>query len=381
MNSIIRLEASIDYQTLDLVKGDQLLRSFPISTAAKGMGFTQNSFRTPTGRFRVIEKIGDGEALGTIFKKRLPTGHWKPGHDVESDLVLTRILRLEGLDPENANTLERHIYIHGTNREDRIGQPASQGCIRLGNEQMIELFDHVHEGTELVIHAATQQRGKLMFIDCDSTLSSIEGIDELARARGDQVFSNVVALTNAAMNGEVPITDIFRSRMDMIRPDRALCAHISQLYVESIVPNAFELITYAKRTGWTPVILSGGFADLIEPLAAKLGIAYVEAVPLLFDECGRYLDYGKDYPTTRNLGKNEVIREWKAAMLPKQVVMIGDGVSDLETRPDVDLFIGYGGVVQRHAVQQGADRWVLDLLEVPQYLATLADVLIDDPYA
>lgn len=381
MNPATRLEVSIDEQTLKLIKGDQCLRSFPISSAAKGMGFTQDTFRTPTGRFRVAEKIGEGEALGTIFKKRVPAGIWSSGQYEDCDLVLTRILRLEGLDPENANTWERHIYIHGTNREDRIGQPASQGCIRLGNEQMIELFDCVDEGVELVIHAATQARGKLLFIDCDSTLSTIEGIDELARARGAQVFTNVVALTHAAMNGEIPITDVFGKRMEMIRPDRTLCDQIGQLYVETIVPEAFDLITYAKQSGWTPVILSGGFADLIKPLAAKLGIAYVEAVPLMFDDCGSYLDYGRDYPTTRNLGKNEVIREWRAAMLPEQVVMIGDGVSDLETRPDVDLFIGYGGVITRRAVQEGADRWALDLKEICHYLATLSDELIDDQHS
>jgi phosphoserine phosphatase len=99
----------------------------------------------------------------------------------------------------------------------------------------------------------------------------------------------------------------------------------------------------------------------------------------MFDDCGSYLDYGRDYPTTRNLGKNEVIREWKAAMLPERVVMIGDGVSDLETLPDVDLFIGYGGVVPRRAVQEGADRWVLELNEIPHHLAALSGNLIDDP--
>ena len=130
--------------------------------------------------------------------------------------MLSRILRLEGLDPENANTLERFIYIHGTNHEHLLGQPASHGCIRLGNSGMIELFDMVEEGTELEIQPATRPRGKLLFIDCDSTLSTIEGIDELARAKGDEVFAQVVELTNAAMNGEVPISEVFPRRMRMI---------------------------------------------------------------------------------------------------------------------------------------------------------------------
>jgi len=381
MNPAVRLEVSMNDQTLKVIEGDHCHRHFCVSTAAKGMGFTLGSYRTPTGRFRVIEKIGEGAVSGTIFKKREAVGQWCCGDSTENDLVLTRILRLEGLDSENANTLDRHIYVHGTNREDLIGHPASEGCIRLGNQEMIELFDLVQVGAELEILAATQRRGKLLFIDCDSTLSTIEGIDELARARGNEVFSRVVALTDAAMNGEIPITDIFPRRMEMIRPDRELCEEIGKLYMETLVPGAVEFIARSQLDGWTPVILSGGFADLIKPLARLLGIAHVEAVPLIFDPDGNYLDYGRDYPTTRNLGKNEVIRQWKAAMLPEHVVMIGDGVSDLETRPDVDFFIGYGGVVARAAVKAGADYWVTDLRDSSILMATLSGNMLNDRLA
>ncbi len=381
MNLVTRLEVSLDAQTLSIMEGEKCLRSFTISSAVKGMGFTLDTYRTPTGRFRIIEKIGEGETLGTVFKKRTPAGQWVPGTDEDADLVLSRIIRLEGLDPENANTFARHIYIHGTNREDRLGQPASQGCIRMNNREMIELFDRIAINTELIIHPATQRRGKLLFIDCDSTLSTIEGIDELARARGPEVFSKVVALTDAAMNGEIPITEVFPRRMEMIRPDRGLCHAIGELYVETIVPGAADFINYAKQEGWTPIILSGGFADLIKPLATVLGIDHIEAVPLMFDEDGNYLDYGRDYPTTRNLGKNEVIREWKAAVLPVNVIMIGDGVSDLETKPDVDLFIGYGGVVARTAVQVCAEQWVMNLEDCRAHLNALTGKLIDTHFA
>ena len=147
----------------------------------------------------------------------------------------------------------------------------------------------------------------------------------------------------------------------MIRPNRAACDAIAKLYMETIVPGVPEFIHEVKAAGWLPVILSGGFAPLIEPLARKLGIDYVEAVPLLLDEDGCYMGYGADYPTTRNLGKNEVIREWKQALRPKRVVMIGDGISDLETRPDVDLFIGFGAVVSRPKVKDGCDHWCTDM--------------------
>ncbi len=202
---------------------------------------------------------------------------------------------------------------------------------------------------------------KLLFIDCDSTLSAIEGIDELARAKGDEVFSKVVALTNAAMNGEVPIHEVFPRRMEMIRPDRALCDEVAAHYIKAVVSGAAEFIAEAKAAGWLPVILSGGFAPLILPLAADLGIEHVEAVPLHFNEDGSYAGYGTDYPTTRNLGKNEIIRAWKNEEQPSRVVMVGDGVSDLETKPEVDLFVGYGGVVARPAVRDGCDFWLADM--------------------
>ena len=310
----LRLEVSIDDQTLKVIDGGQCIREFAISTATKGMGFKMDSYRTPTGRFVISEKIGGGETSGTIFKQRVPAGRWNAGDQSEGDLVLTRILRLDGLDPENANTRDRCIYIHGTNHEELLGQPASHGCIRMGNADIIGLFDILDEGTPLVIHPATVRRGKLFFIDCDSTLSSIEGIDELARARGGDVFQRVVDLTNAAMNGEVPIHEVFPRRMEMIRPDRELCESVARLYMETVVPGVPEVIRQIKAAGWTPVILSGGFAPLIMPLAAMLGIDHIEAVPIHFHEDDSYRDYDRGYPTTRNLCKNEIIREWKDAL-------------------------------------------------------------------
>ncbi len=363
MNPTRRLVVSIDEQTLEIIEGGHCIRCFEISTATKGMGFVMNSYRTPTGRFRIAEKIGAGAATGTIFKARVPVGVWQPGDLVNGDLVLSRILRIDGMDVENANSLERYIYLHGTNHEEQLGQPASHGCIRLGNAAMIDLFELVEVGDVLEILPATRCRGKLFFIDCDSTLSTIEGIDELARAKGDDVYAEVVKLTHAAMNGEIPISEVFPLRMEKIRPDRTLCDAVAQLYMDTVVPGAADMIREIKVAGWLPVIISGGFAPLIEPLARLLGIDHVEAVPLYFHEDGSYLDYDKAYPSTRNLGKNEIIREWRQAMLPERVVMMGDGISDLETKPDVDVFIGFGGVVARPKVRSACDYWLVDMTD------------------
>lgn len=158
MNRSLRLVISMDEQNLRVLRGDGCLREFAVSTAAKGMGFQKDSYQTPAGRFRVAGKIGAGAPRGTIFKCRVPVGIWHPGEAPEDDLILSRILLLEGMDEANANTLERCIYIHGTNREDLLGQPASHGCVRLGNADMIELFNMVADGDLVEIQPATGSR-------------------------------------------------------------------------------------------------------------------------------------------------------------------------------------------------------------------------------
>lgn len=133
-----RIEVSIQKQSLTLFRTEEKLFSAPVSTAANGAGFEEGSFKTPTGQFIVRERIGEGAPLLTFFKGRLPRGIGNLGSD---DAILTRILWLEGLDEMNANTYRRYIYFHGTHEEEKIGQPASHGCIRLNNKDMLTLFD------------------------------------------------------------------------------------------------------------------------------------------------------------------------------------------------------------------------------------------------
>ena len=133
---------SIGEQKLRLFEGDALVAEYVVSSAANGIGFEEGSYCTPTGRFEVSEKIGDGEALGTIFKSRKPMGVWD-GTPSDDDMILSRILRLNGLDAENANSMERYIYVHGTNHEALLGEPTSHGCIRMANADIVELFDRI----------------------------------------------------------------------------------------------------------------------------------------------------------------------------------------------------------------------------------------------
>ena len=106
--------------------------------------------KTPTGKFRIAEKIGDGMPVGTVFKSRRPVKVTKKLLR-EEDLVMTRILWLDGLDPRNANTHERFIYIHGTNHEESIGEPASHGCIRMRSSDLLQLFERVEIDTPVAI--------------------------------------------------------------------------------------------------------------------------------------------------------------------------------------------------------------------------------------
>ena len=146
----MHINVSIGEQKLRLFEGDALMAEYVISSAANGIGFDEGSYCTPTGRFEVSEKIGEGEPSGTIFRSRQPTGVWD-GTQSDDDMVLTRILRLHGLDAENANTMERYIYIHGTNQEALLGEPVSCGCVRMANADIVDLYDRIEVGVPLVI--------------------------------------------------------------------------------------------------------------------------------------------------------------------------------------------------------------------------------------
>ncbi|MFT6182363.1 MAG: lipoprotein-anchoring transpeptidase ErfK/SrfK, partial [Akkermansiaceae bacterium] len=133
------IEVSISNQSLTVTQGGHSIFQAPVSTAANGSGFEEGSYRTPTGDFIVREKIGEGAPIFTSFKGRLPRSVWQG--EKSNDAILSRILWLEGLNDENANTYCRYIYFHGTHAEDLIGQPASHGCIRLKNDDILTLFE------------------------------------------------------------------------------------------------------------------------------------------------------------------------------------------------------------------------------------------------
>jgi lipoprotein-anchoring transpeptidase ErfK/SrfK len=152
MNAAILYKIVIDSKTqyLNFFRGEELLLAAPVSTSRFGLGFEPGSRKTPTGSFRVREKIGGEMPIGTVFKGRRPIAA-SVDRSAEEDLITSRILWLDGLDENNANTKERYIYIHGTNHEHSIGQPTSNGCIRMRNADVIRLFDLVEVGVPVEI--------------------------------------------------------------------------------------------------------------------------------------------------------------------------------------------------------------------------------------
>ncbi len=191
--------------------------------------------------------------------------------------------------------------------------------------------------------------------DCDSTLSAVEGIDELARKSG--AFDQVAALTNQAMNGEIALQAVYGKRLQLIKPDKAAIDWLSQLYITQMVDDADTVISSLQQRGKDIHIISGGIRQAILPLAEKLKIpaAKVHAVNIVFDEEGCYQGFDTQSPLAQSGGKAEICKRLSS---DKQSVMIGDGNTDLEAKQAGAVVIGFGGVAERERVKQEADYFV-----------------------
>lgn len=151
------LFVNIARQRLSVVRAGVVTKEYPVSTSRWGVGSQEGSNKTPRGIHRIAYKIGAGAPRFRIFRSRQDTGiDWRPGIE-EENLILTRILWLEGLEEginrgAGVDTLSRYIYLHGTNQEAHIGEPISHGCVCMKNNDIIELFERVEEGTIVIIN-------------------------------------------------------------------------------------------------------------------------------------------------------------------------------------------------------------------------------------
>jgi phosphoserine phosphatase len=213
--------------------------------------------------------------------------------------------------------------------------------------------------------------------DCDSTLSAVEGIDVLAEGLG--LEAEVAALTDAAMAGEIDLSDIYGARLEMLRPTEQAVAGLRAAYKRHIVEDAREVVAALREIGIAVYVVSGGLVEPVVEFAVHLGIdrANVRGVQARYDELsGEWWRSGhaseKTFAgfeagaLTRSDGKPEVIRELLGDARGL-TMLVGDGASDQRAADTVDLFVGFGGVARRERVAEHA----------PVYLtaASLAPVL------
>jgi phosphoserine phosphatase len=217
-----------------------------------------------------------------------------------------------------------------------------------------------------------RRRFEAVCFDCDSTLARIEGIDELAGRVGRE--AEIAALTKAAMNGAVPLEDIYAKRLDLVRPDRLALAWLVERYAEETVSGAAETVAALRRHGIAVYVVTSGLLQAVAEFACTLGFApaHVHAVEVYLDAGGAYQGFDSSSPLCRSDGKARVCRTIAAAT-HGTVAMVGDGVTDLAARAGGAYVVGYGGVTDRDIMREGADFYVA----VPSLTATLPALLTE----
>ena len=229
------------------------------------------------------------------------------------------------------------------------------------------------------ISSPTQPYTRIAF-DCDSTLSRIEGIEELARldaaarnanGAGELRQNQLRELTEAAMSGKVPLQEVYARRLALVSPRRNDVATLGRRYIEQAVPAAKETLGALRYLGKELVIVSGGLRLAVVAFAGWLGVPdrNVHAVAAWFDGNGDLSHIDVRSPLVRSGGKREVLAGLPAA----RTAFVGDGMTDAETREAVETFVCFAGVVRRPEVAAHAKA----VIETPS-LAGILPVLCTD---
>ena len=219
--------------------------------------------------------------------------------------------------------------------------------------------------------------GSVIF-DCDSTLSAIEGIEELAHAHREEI----ARLTEAAMRGEIPLEDVYGRRLELVRPTRDQVNALGERYVRTLVTDARETIAALVSEGIEVRVMSGGIRQAVVTLALALGLTEraVAAVDVHFDENGEYAGFDRASPLARSGGKRTILERW-VPELARPIMLVGDGATDLEARPPADTFVAFAGVVERPNVIDAADQVVRTPSLAPVLVLALGGVAPRDPAA
>ncbi len=212
---------------------------------------------------------------------------------------------------------------------------------------------------------------KDIFFDCDSTLIRVESLDWLAEQQG--VGKDVAALTEASMNGEIPLEGVLARKMAMVNPTQALLDTFHRALPELLVPGAQETIATLQTLGKRVWILTSNFHQVVDGIAALCGVPQqqVLAGELFFDEAGNYIGIDESSPLVKGNGKAVMLGRYRHPTDP--CVMIGDGSTDLACKGVADMFVGFGGVAARQNVREGADAFVEDVR-----LTSVLDVILTD---
>ena len=191
-------------------------------------------------------------------------------------------------------------------------------------------------------------------LDVDSTLCGLEGIDWLAARRGPEAGVRIAELTDRAMNGELALDAVYGERLGVVRPTRDDLDALACEYERTLAPGAAAAIERMRGEGRRIVLVSGGIRNAILPIARRLGIddTDVHAVNVLVGDAGEYETYDAHSPMTTAEGKRAVVA---AQGLPRRLVAVGDGATDLAIRPVADAFVAFTGYVRRESVVAGAD--------------------------
>lgn len=203
--------------------------------------------------------------------------------------------------------------------------------------------------------------------DVDSTVISSEGIDDLAAYLG--CGEKVAAVTEAAMQGSMPFHEALALRLDAMQPSQQQVLTMLQEEPLLLTPGVADLISTLQSRNQVVYFVSGGFRNMIEPIAASVNVPKenIYANTILFNDDGSYKGYLESEPTSRAGGKAKVVADLKAQHGYKTVVMVGDGATDMEARDiqgGADAFLGFGGIAVREKVEKGADWFVKDFTHV-----------------
>jgi phosphoserine phosphatase len=191
-------------------------------------------------------------------------------------------------------------------------------------------------------------------LDVDSTLCGVEGIDWLAERRAGDDGRRVAQLTERAMRGAIPLDSVYGERLAIVSPTREEVRDLGRVYVATLATGAADAVDRLRRADRRVVLVSGGLREAILLLAAQLGVAAadVHAVSVQFEPDGRYAGYDARSPLATGDGKGRIVR---SLGLPRRVLAVGDGATDLAMRPDVDTFAAFIGFVRRASVVAAAD--------------------------